>query len=77
MEDIGRSRVATRKLNKLIKKLVLRREKSIIKDLLPGKDDHIVFCSLSSIQLRMYQRILSSEMYRTLIEQQEKVRVYS
>jgi len=55
----------------VLKLIVLRRDQSIIKDLLPGKDDHIVFCTLTPLQLEIYKNVLGSPKYRALIMQHE------
>jgi hypothetical protein len=39
-------------LNQLVQKWVLRRDKSLIADQLPGKDDNVVFCKLAGMQVR-------------------------
>ena len=39
---------------------MLRRTKAIISDLLPKKDDNIVFCQLSELQLRAYKCVRPS-----------------
>jgi len=65
--EIARSEQSARSLNQAIKKSVLRRDVSIIKDLLPGKDDHIVFCTLTPIQLEMYKRVTASPQFQFVI----------
>ena len=39
-------------LNKWLSERMLRREKSIIQDQLPKKEDNVVFCKLSDTQVR-------------------------
>lgn len=49
----GRQRAE--QLNILLQRFMLRRTKAIISGLLPKKQDHIVFCQLSELQLRAYK----------------------
>jgi len=52
----------------LIKGIVLRRDISILKHLLPGKDDNIVFCPMTNIQEKIYKRLLESKLYTDIIK---------
>lgn len=49
-----------------LRRIVLRRDKSVIEDLLKGKDDHVVFCTMTPLQVNIYQRVLESPDYRIL-----------
>lgn len=49
----GRRRA--QQLNDLLGRYMLRRTKAIISDLLPKKEDNIVFCQLSDMQRRAYR----------------------
>eukprot|EP01126_Amoeba_proteus_P065189 TRINITY_DN9226_c0_g1_i1.p1 TRINITY_DN9226_c0_g1~~TRINITY_DN9226_c0_g1_i1.p1 ORF type:complete len:835 (+),score=192.04 TRINITY_DN9226_c0_g1_i1:310-2505(+) len=68
-EDFARSRAAATRLNRAVEKVVLRRDNSILKDVLPGKDDTVVFCRPTPVQLRIYRRVLESDGYSFLIRQ--------
>ena len=39
-------------LSELVNKWILRRDKRLLKDQLPGKDDNVVFCKLAGMQTR-------------------------
>eukprot|EP01129_Flabellula_baltica_P009493 TRINITY_DN3886_c0_g1_i2.p1 TRINITY_DN3886_c0_g1~~TRINITY_DN3886_c0_g1_i2.p1 ORF type:complete len:1005 (+),score=232.62 TRINITY_DN3886_c0_g1_i2:1-3015(+) len=65
--DLLKAKLATKRLNKVVKSIVLRRDSSIIEDLLPGKTDHIVFCKMSPLQITCYRRLIQSDMYQKLI----------
>lgn len=49
-----------------LSKYVLRRTKACIAHQLPPKEDHIVFCEPTPLQLRIYKRITDSPLYRLL-----------
>eukprot|EP01119_Soliformovum_irregulare_P008033 TRINITY_DN2078_c1_g1_i1.p1 TRINITY_DN2078_c1_g1~~TRINITY_DN2078_c1_g1_i1.p1 ORF type:complete len:1009 (+),score=338.19 TRINITY_DN2078_c1_g1_i1:106-3027(+) len=59
-ELIARGRVASKILSGKIRSHILRRDKSLIAASLPGKEEHIVFCSLTPIQTEIYKRVLKS-----------------
>ena len=65
-EALARARLLALRLHKLIQKHVLRREKDMIKDQVPSKDDNIVICPMSEEQKAVYARVLSSEDYDLL-----------
>jgi len=57
----------TEELDAIMKKVYLKRNKSdVLKDTLTTKDEKVVFCCLSDVQKRMYQRILSLPDYESL-----------
>lgn len=49
---------AQRELSALLKPILLRRNKSLIRDQLPTKRDHVVFFNLAPLQMAVYRRIL-------------------
>ena len=49
------------KLNTIISKHMLRRDKSLIADQLPGKKDNVVFCPLTQLQKAVYRRLLAMD----------------
>lgn len=80
--QIARGRLCSKRLAQKIQKIVIRREKSLIADSLPGKDDNIIFCKYviyiytffliiislrpTTLQLDIYKRVLTSDEYQTL-----------
>jgi superfamily II DNA/RNA helicase len=64
--QIARGRIAAKSLAEKLKKVILRRTKSTIANELPGKEDNVVFCKLSPLQLRCYERVLKSREYELL-----------
>ncbi|KAK9806401.1 hypothetical protein WJX73_002468 [Symbiochloris irregularis] len=64
---LGKGRTKAEHLNDMLEKYMLRRTKAIIADLLPKKQDNIVFCSLSPVQMRSYRRVLASPDFRAMI----------
>lgn len=58
-------------LNELVNKWVLRRDKSLIADQLPGKDDNVVFCKLAGMQTRAYERFLALPDVQLLVRSKE------
>jgi DNA excision repair protein ERCC-6-like 2 len=66
--DIAYRRYVVRNLNIQFKKIVLRRDKSVIKDLLPPKTDNIVFCQMSTLQLEIYKRAMQSELIARMLQ---------
>lgn len=66
LDEVAKGRTAAKRLAKLLQAVVLRRDKSIISKMLPGKDDNVVFCKLTPLQVRCYQRILASPVYKAL-----------
>eukprot|EP00884_Botryococcus_braunii_P005791 jgi/Botrbrau1/15212/Bobra.0149s0068.3 len=60
-------------LTKVLNKYLLRRTKEgSIKDQLPTKTDHIVFCALSPLQARAYRRCLNQVDFQRLIRASEE-----
>jgi SNF2-related domain len=49
-----------KELQDLLSRYLLRRTKALIKHQLPQKNDHIVFCQLSDMQLRAYRSPLAT-----------------
>ncbi|KAL6059638.1 DNA repair and recombination protein RAD26-like [Balamuthia mandrillaris] len=70
--EIALGRRASNQFNKLIKKLICRRDKTLIKDMLPSKDDNIVFCPLSELQVAAYKRVLDSPQCKLLVQREEQ-----
>ncbi|KAL3134837.1 hypothetical protein ABBQ32_007805 [Trebouxia sp. C0010 RCD-2024] len=65
---LGRGRARQSQLNALVEKFLLRRTKdSTIKDQLPKKTDNIVFCEMSLLQHRAYERTLDSPDFQLLV----------
>jgi superfamily II DNA or RNA helicase len=65
-QDIGKGRFASRRLNAKLQQVMLRRKKELIAAELPGKEDSVVFCQLTPIQRRMYERALAVPEVATL-----------
>jgi SNF2 family DNA or RNA helicase len=55
----NKGRHAARRLHAKLQDVMLRRKKELISEELPGKEDNIVFCNLTDLQRRMYERALS------------------
>eukprot|EP01105_Mastigella_eilhardi_P026838 TRINITY_DN793_c0_g3_i1.p1 TRINITY_DN793_c0_g3~~TRINITY_DN793_c0_g3_i1.p1 ORF type:complete len:1215 (-),score=342.83 TRINITY_DN793_c0_g3_i1:36-3680(-) len=66
LSDVGRARSCSSELSRKLRHIVLRRDKSVISEMLPGKEDNIVFCKLTDLQTRCYQRALASPVYEEL-----------
>lgn len=66
--DIAYRKAVVHRLNVLFKKVVLRRDKSVIKDLLPPKTDNVVFCAMSPLQLEIYKRAMQSQIIARLLQ---------
>lgn len=66
--DIAWRKAVVRNLNTEMRKIVLRRDKSVIKDLLPPKTDNIVFCQMSKLQLDIYKRAMKSDIIAKLLQ---------
>ncbi|DBA73362.1 TPA: hypothetical protein ACH3X1_011407 [Trebouxia sp. C0004] len=65
---LGKGRSRQTQLNALVEKFLLRRTKdSTIKDQLPQKSDNIVFCEMSLLQHRAYERTLDSPDFQLLV----------
>ncbi|DBA69980.1 TPA: hypothetical protein ACH3X2_012333 [Trebouxia sp. C0005] len=65
---LGKGRSRQTQLNALVDKFLLRRTKdSTIKDQLPCKTDNIVFCEMSLLQHRAYERTLDSADFQLLV----------
>lgn len=54
------AKLRIKSLNETVKEIVLRRDMTVIQHELPGKVDHIVFCKMVPLQLRMYRRLINS-----------------
>ncbi|KZT05235.1 uncharacterized protein LAESUDRAFT_235454 [Laetiporus sulphureus 93-53] len=57
---------------KLLANFFLRRTKQIIQDQLPQKDDQVVFCPLTNMQIQVYKRILSTKAVQNMIRRDER-----
>jgi len=57
--------------DKLLPNFFKRRTKDIIKDQLPEKQDHVVFCPLTSTQIAVYKRILAMEPVQNLLHKDD------
>eukprot|EP01126_Amoeba_proteus_P015962 TRINITY_DN17290_c0_g1_i1.p1 TRINITY_DN17290_c0_g1~~TRINITY_DN17290_c0_g1_i1.p1 ORF type:complete len:384 (-),score=69.31 TRINITY_DN17290_c0_g1_i1:24-1052(-) len=66
--QIVRGRIAARELAEKLGEFLLRRTKACIESELPGKEDNIVFCKLTVVQLSCYRRLLESRIYTMLRE---------
>ena len=51
-----------------VRAAILRRDKTIIRHLLPDKVDHVVFCPLSAVQNDAYLRLLNSPDYQLMCQ---------
>ncbi|KAH3756314.1 Switch 2 protein [Pelomyxa schiedti] len=58
--EVNRARMCSKELGARLHKIILRRDKSIIQEKLPGKEDNVVFCKLTEVQTRCYRRALES-----------------
>ncbi|KAK3092117.1 hypothetical protein FSP39_025371, partial [Pinctada imbricata] len=56
--ELAEARKLKEKFSKLRNKMMLRRTKRLIADQLPVKDDNVVFCKLSELQVSVYEMIL-------------------
>ena len=55
-------------LARVLKKYLLRREKhDTIGHLMMGKEDNVIFCKMSSLQRKVYKRLLASPDFQCLI----------
>ena len=54
-----------------LKRVMLRRLKETIQNLLSMKSESVVFCKMSSLQRRCYQRVLDSPDYQLLLRKDE------
>jgi SNF2 family DNA or RNA helicase len=64
--QIARGRIASKSLAEKLKRIILRRTKAIIANELPGKEDNVVFCAPTDVQLRCYKRVTESSDYQLL-----------
>ncbi|CAK9003895.1 Switch 2 (Protein CHROMATIN REMODELING 9) (AtCHR9), partial [Durusdinium trenchii] len=58
-KDLGRERSA--QLVRMLRKIILRRDKSELKASMPRKISSVVFCQMSDIQAQAYKRVLELE----------------
>ena len=66
--ELATARKKQGELNVIHKRWMLRRTKDMIQDQLPNKDEKIVFCSLSPVQVSMYETILELPKVKRLIQ---------
>lgn len=64
--QISRAAIVASSLVEKLARFILRRTKQCIAHQLPPKEDHIVFCAPTELQLRIYKRITDSPLYRLL-----------
>lgn len=64
--QISRAAIVASSLVDKLSKYILRRTKQCIANQLPPKEDHIVFCAPTPLQLKIYKRITDSPLYRLL-----------
>lgn len=64
--QISRAAIVASSLVDKLSKFILRRTKQCIANQLPPKEDHIVFCAPTALQLKIYKRITDSPLYRLL-----------
>ena len=64
--QISRASIVAASLVEKLSKFILRRTKQCIAHQLPPKEDHIVFCAPTELQLKIYKRITDSPLYRLL-----------
>ena len=69
--QLGRSKERQAQMSELLNKWILRRDKSLLTDQLPGKDDNVVFCKLSPLQTRAYERFLAMPELQLMIRAYE------
>ena len=65
-ENLRLAREKAQQLKNIVGRHVLRREKDLIKDQMPGKEDNIVICPMSEEQREVYERVLASADYDLL-----------
>lgn len=70
-QALAKARERITKLNRLVLSHVLRREKDVIKEQMPGKDEYIVMCPMSEEQRKVYERALTSDDYELLRKNQD------
>ena len=51
----------------MLRAFMLRREKDILAQQLPKKEDHVVFCALPPLQMRVYARVLKSPDFQLIV----------
>lgn len=64
--QVSRAAIASSSLVDKLSKFILRRTKQCIAHQLPPKEDHVVFCAPTNLQLRIYKRITESPLYKIL-----------
>jgi SNF2 family DNA or RNA helicase len=64
--DVELERQRAKQLVSIMQIISLRRTKSLIASQLPNKTDSVVFCQMSEVQLRAYQRLLDSPDFMVL-----------
>jgi len=64
--QISRASIVASSLVEKLSRFILRRTKQCISHQLPPKEDHIVFCAPTELQLKIYKRITDSPLYRLL-----------
>ena len=71
-QQLGQARERTEMLHQLISTMMLQRKKDIIAHQLPKKEEKVVFCRMSDLQQRVYQRVLSSIDFQTVLRRNEE-----
>ena len=69
--ELAKGRKASKLMREKLATIALRRDKSIIADLLPKKDDNIIFCPLTKLQKKIYETVLQLPEYVILRDSQE------
>ena len=69
--EIALGNRAQQSLRDILKEFMLRREKSLIADQLPRKEDVILTCPMTALQERLYRNILDSEDGQRLLNLKE------
>jgi SNF2 family DNA or RNA helicase len=59
--EVAAGHHAQQSLRDVLKEIMLRREKSLIADQLPTKEDVILTCPMTALQERLYRNVLDSE----------------
>lgn len=60
-EELVKSKETRDRLNRKLDKWVLRRQKAVIAEQLPKKEDLVVFCSPSECQIKAYQSLMKQK----------------
>lgn len=60
------------KLSEIVSKFIIRRTNDILSKYLPCKYEHVIFVNLKPIQLKLYNKLLSSRVMKNMIKDNEQ-----